>query len=171
MARPAEIPTLATERLLLRAPGPEDFEAYRDFFADSEASAFYGGPLTAAGAWRRLAADIGHWALRGFGLWSVTEAATGRTVGGCGIVWPEGWPHHELTWWIAPAARRRGYAEEASRPVIGWACGTLGWERVETHMRDENLSARRLVARLGGVEIARERFPDGIERSVYALEV
>lgn len=102
------IPTLCTARLTLRAPAAADFPVYRAFYADAEASAFYGGPLEAPLAWRKLAVDIGHWALRGFGMWSVVETASGAMVGGCGIVRPEGWPRHELTWWIVPAARRNG---------------------------------------------------------------
>lgn len=164
------IPSLRTERLILRAPEPLDFEAYRDFYADAEASTFYGGPLTAAQAWRKLACDIGHWRLRGFGMWSVVAHAGGAMIGGCGIVWPEGWPRHELTWWMAPSARRMGYAEEASRAVIAWARDELGWRQVETHMVDANIAARRLVQKLGGVVIAREVFPDGIERDVFVLD-
>jgi ribosomal-protein-alanine N-acetyltransferase len=163
------MPTVTTERLILRAPEAADFGLYRDFYADGEASKFYGGPLTPALAWRKLAFDIGHWTLRGFGMWTVTERESGNAVGGCGIVWPEGWPRHELTWWIAPAARRKGYALEASRAAIEWACGTLGWDGVETHMNDENEAARALAERLGGKIIAREPFPDGLDRNVFKI--
>lgn len=164
-----QIPELTTGRLTLRAPETADFELYRTFYADAEASHFYGGPLTAAQAWRKLAYDIGHWALRGFGMWTIEESETGQAVGGCGIVWPEGWPRHELTWWIVPAARRRGYALEASRAVIAWACDALGWSGVETHMNDTNAAARSLAERLGGKAIAREEFPDGLSRNIYLL--
>lgn len=125
------IPTLETERLVLRAPGAGDFALYRDFYADPAASAFYGGPLSAAQARSRLAQDIGHWALRGHGMWTVVEQASRSPIGGCGIVQPEGWPRHELSWWILPKARRRGYAAEASRAVIRWALTDLGWQVVE----------------------------------------
>ena len=46
---------------------------------------------------------------------------------------------------------------------------TLGWSLVETHMKDDNEPARRLAEKLGGEVIARELFPDGLTRSVYAL--
>lgn len=163
------IPTLHTERLVLRAPGKDDFPAYRNFYADRRASAAYGGPLRSGLAWRKLAADIGHWSLRGFGMWSLEEKESGDTIGGCGIVWPEDWPRHELTWWIVPGARRRGYAFEASRAVIAWAYDSLGWSQIETHMNDGNQAARRLAEKLGGTIIGRDVFPDGISRNIYVL--
>jgi len=84
------VPTLTTERLILRAPKASDFPVYRDFYAEPASSSFYGGPLDAAQAWRRLAQDIGHWALRGHGMWAVIEQASSSTIGGCGIVQPRG---------------------------------------------------------------------------------
>jgi [ribosomal protein S5]-alanine N-acetyltransferase len=163
------IPTLKTDRLDLRGPRSEDFPVYRDFFADAEASHFYGGPMEADRAWRVLATDIGHWALRGYGRWSVVERSTGLMIGGCGLWWPEGYPRSELTWWIAPSARRRGYALEASRAAVVFGYDMLGWDLVETHMNDENVAARKLVEKLGGTQILRETFPDGLERDVFAL--
>ena len=102
-------------------------------------------------------------------MWSLVEQETGTTIGGCGILWPEGWPRHELSWWVAPGSRRRGYALEASRATIAWAYDMLGWKQVETHMKDENDAARALAHRLGGAIIARERFPDGLVRNIYSL--
>ena len=167
--RMTSIPTLRTKRLILRAPEASDFPVYRDFYSDGAASCFYGGPLDASQAWRRLAQDIGHWALRGHGMWAIAEQEAKSMIGACGIVQPEGWPRHELSWWIVPSARRRGYAEEASRAIIRWAASVLGWSAVETHIRDENFAARSLAIKLGGQVIAREEFPDGIVRDVFAI--
>jgi [ribosomal protein S5]-alanine N-acetyltransferase len=163
------IPVIETERLLLRGPEAADFPVYKGFFDDAEASQYYGGPLDAATAWRVLATDIGHWALRGYGRWSVIEKASGKMIGGCGLWWPEDYPRSELTWWIIATARRHGYAFEASQAAVRFGYHTLGWPLVETHMNDANEPARRLVEKLGGKIIARERFPDGLERNVYAL--
>ena len=163
------IPTLQTDRLILRAPTQNDFPVYKSFYADEAGSAFYGGPLSEEQAWKKLAYDLGHWPLRGYGMWSVEERSTGKMIGGCGLVWPEGWPRSELTWWIVPAARRKGYAIEASHAAIDFAYQTLGWAQVETHMDDDNGPARCLAMKLSGTAIARERFPDGERRDVFAL--
>ncbi|MEO0682083.1 MAG: GNAT family N-acetyltransferase [Pseudomonadota bacterium] len=160
----ASAPRLQTERLSLRPPRAQDAGAYRDFYADGAASAFYGGPLPEHRAWMRLAADIGHWSLRGFGVFALVHR--GETVGGCGLHHPQGWPSHELTWWLAPGARGAGLAREASEAVLGWARDALGWTAVETHMKDDNLPARRLAERLGFALHRRETFPDGVARDV-----
>lgn len=160
---------IETERLILRMPEAKDYPVYCRFFADAEASLFYGGPLTAEQAWRVLAADVGHWHLRGYGRWAITLRETGEMVGGCGLWWPEGYPRSELTWWVLPAARRQGYALEASRAAVDYGYRVLGWSLVETHTRDDNTAARGLVEKLGGTVFARELFPDGRERYVYAL--
>ena len=157
------IPTLTTERLELRAPTADDYPVYRDFFADAGASHFYGGPLDADRAWRVLATDLG------YGRWSVVERCTGRMIGGCGLWWPEGYPRSELTWWIIPAARRHGYALEASRAAVVFGYDALGWDLVETHMNDENTAARKLVEKLGGRKMVRERFLDGLDRDIFEL--
>jgi len=163
------IPTLETDRLLLRAPSEKDFPVYREFFADAEASHFYGGPLEDGHAWRMLAGDLGHWVLRGYGRWAVEEKVSGQMIGGCGLWWPGGWPRSELTWWIIPPARRYGFAMEASRAAIRFGHETLGWPLVQTHIDDANEPAHRLVAKLGARKIKRETFPDGNSRIVYAL--
>jgi len=147
----------------------EDFDVYRSFYADAEASAFYASPMDEGQAWRKMAADLGHWMLRGHGMWSLLEIETGKMVGGCGLVAPEGWPRAELTWWIIPKARRKGYALEASRAAVAFGYEQLGWDQVETHMDDDNLAARKLAEKLGGQVIERISFPDGQDRNIYLL--
>lgn len=154
---------------MLRAPQLDDLSTYIEFFADAEASAFYGGPLDQTQAWRVLAVDFGHWALRGYGRWAIQSRASGEMVGSCGLWWPEGLPRSELTWWLLPSARGEGIATEASLAAIAFGYDVLGWDLVETHMDDDNLAAQRLVQRLGGTKLTRETFPDGVTRNVYAL--
>lgn len=160
---------VSTERFLLRPPEEHDFDVYARFFADGAASQFYGGPLRKDQAWRVLAGHVGHWHLRGYGLWMIVPKNGSSAVGGCGFAWPEGWPRRELTWWILPEARGTGCAVEVSRAVIRHGYESYGWPLVETHMKDENAAARGLVRKLGGRKIAREEFPDGVTRSVFEL--
>ena len=128
----------------------------------------YGGPLTVRQAWARLASDLGTWYLQGFGVWLIRRKEDGSYIGTCGFWQGKGWPR-ELTWWLLPSARGLGLAKEASRAAIGHGYEGFGWDAVQTYMKDENEPARMLVLSLGGTEIERRTFPDGLERSVYLL--
>lgn len=162
------IPTLRTERLLMQPPGPECDEAYVAFYTDARASRAYGGPLSAEAAQARRASDLHAWQVQGFGVWALHLKDVGGCIGVCGFWQGAGWPR-ELTWWLLPAARGSGLAQEASRAAIAQAYGPWQWPVVETTMNDENSAARSLALRLGAVVARREPFPDGLERTIYRL--
>ncbi|MDP5218200.1 GNAT family N-acetyltransferase [Ruegeria sp. 2205SS24-7] len=163
-------PIISTSRLTLRAPTPDDLGAYLAFYsAPNELSGGYRGRRDKDEVTTILKRNIEHWETKGFGIWLLRRVGEQEVLGACGLVHPDDWPRHELTWWLMPEARGKGYATEASRAVIAWAYDEQGWPAVETHMRDENLPARRLAARLGGRKIARDTFPDGVTRDVFEL--
>src|SRR5262245_3443405 len=64
---------LETERLILRMFREEDFEQYSRICADAEVTRYLGEgrPLERWEAWRQIAVIIGHWQLRGYGIWAV----------------------------------------------------------------------------------------------------
>lgn len=163
-----QIPTLHTDRLTLAPPSALCEDLYDEFYTDARASSEYGGPLTSGAASARLAADIGTWHMRGFGVWVVRRNEQGDFVGTCGYWQGKGWLR-ELTWWLLPRARGAGIAHEASLAVIRHAYEVFGWPAVETCMKDTNAAARALVERLGGVKTGRRRFPDGLERDVFQI--
>jgi hypothetical protein len=74
------IPTLTTDRLVLRAPAPRDVPAFAAFYR-SEASRFVGGPMTEAETWRYLCQVLGHWTMRGYGRWIVTTRDDDIAIG------------------------------------------------------------------------------------------
>ena len=83
---------LETERLFLRMFRGEDFEQYAAMMCDAEVTRFLGdgSPLSRELAWRQMAMVLGHWQLRGYGLWAVEEKESGRLVGRVGFFNPEG---------------------------------------------------------------------------------
>src|SRR5580692_11139014 len=97
-----------------------------------------GGPLSRDDAWRQMAMLIGHWELRGFGMWAVEEKATGEFVGRVGLHYPEGWPGAEIGWALARRMWGRGYAHEAARAALGVAFDSLAWTRAISLIAPEN---------------------------------
>lgn len=142
------IPTLHTARLVLRAPGADDFAPMAAFYA-SDRCRFVGGRKSAEDAWRQLACEIGHWALRGYGRWIVQERDSGATAGIVGLWNPEGWPEPELGWDLFEGYEGRGYATEAALAARGFAYGTLGWASAISLIAPENTASRAVAGRLG----------------------
>jgi RimJ/RimL family protein N-acetyltransferase len=146
---PLEIPTLETERLILRGPEPGDFEAWAAFCADEEAARFIGGTQDRIGAWRIMSVMAGAWRVRGFSMFSVVEKATGRWVGRVGPWQPEGWPGTEVGWGVVRDSWGKGYATEAAEAAIDWAFASLGWTEVIHTIEAANVNSQKVAQRLG----------------------
>jgi RimJ/RimL family protein N-acetyltransferase len=142
-------PTLETDRLILRPPEERDLDGFAELMADEEAARFVGGRQERAGAWRGMAAMAGSWALRGYGMFSVIEKASGRWIGRLGPWQPEGWPGAEIGWGLIPSAWGRGYATEGAAAAIDWALDSLGWDDVIHCIAAANTPSARVAERLG----------------------
>lgn len=142
------IPTLTTDRLTLGPLGPDHFDAVAAFYA-SERSLFVGGLKTPAQSWRQLASEIGHWTLRGYGRFAVTETATGAFVGIVGPWNPEGWPEPELGWDLWDGFEGRGYATEAALAARNWCYDALGWTTAISLVDPANAGSAGVARRLG----------------------
>ena len=143
--------TLRTERLVLRMFREEDLDEYAAMTADPEVTRYLGdgGTLSRADAWRQMAMILGHWRLKGYGMWAAEEAATGRLVGRIGFFNPEGWPGFELGWTLAREFWGRGYATEGARRALAYAFEEMGREHVISLIRPANLPSVRVAERLG----------------------
>lgn len=143
--------TLETDRLRLRMFRDDDLDAYAPIVADPEVMRYLGDgkPLDRAGAWRQMAQVLGHWTLRGYGLWAVEERATGALVGRIGLYNPEGWPGFELGWVLARPYWGKGYATEGARRALAHAFGELGRDHVISLIYPANAASIRVAERLG----------------------
>ena len=147
----SSVPALETERLLLRPFRDDDLDAYAAMCADPEVMRYIGARsvLSREDAWRQMAMFMGHWQLRGFGVWAVEEKASGALVGRVGLYFPEGWPDRELAWTLARLHWGRGFALEAARAALAHAFDTLAWHRVISLIDPDNRRSIRLAERLG----------------------
>ena len=145
----AHTPVLQTERLTLRAPIPSDSAAFVAFFGSDRAK-FVGGPMAKGPAWRLFAAEIGHWAIHGFGMFTVLRKGDDTPLGIVGQWYPEGWPETEVGWVIFdPAVEGTGIAHEAAKAAIDHAWTTLGWTEMVSYIDHGNDRSVALAKRLG----------------------
>ncbi len=143
-------PVLKTERLVLRMLQESDFEAYAVIHMDAEVTRFTSRvQLDRYAAWRHLSSIVGHWHLRGFGMWGVFEQASDTLVGRVGFHQPEGWPDFELGWTIGRAFWGKGYAPEAARACLDFAFDEMDRDHVISLIDPQNKSSIRVAEKLG----------------------
>ncbi|WP_322778849.1 GNAT family N-acetyltransferase [Frankia sp. Cas4] len=142
------IPTLTTDRLILRPIRRDDLDASAAIWSDPEFGRYI-GTYDRHGMWHNLAANIGVWELEGVGPWSVVERGTGVLVGRAGLWNEPGWPGIELVWFIGRSWWGRGYAPEAALTAGTWAFANHDVDRLVTVPNRDNLKSVRVAEKLG----------------------
>jgi RimJ/RimL family protein N-acetyltransferase len=162
---PTAVPTLETERLLLRAHRLDDFAASLATWSDPLVTRFIGGkPSTEQQVWSRLLGYAGHWSLLGFGYWALEEKATGRFAGELGFadfrrdIAPSMRGVPELGWALAAAFHGRGYATEAVRAAVAWGDRRFEAPRTVCLIDVGNLASIRVAEKCGYAEFERAVF-------------
>jgi RimJ/RimL family protein N-acetyltransferase len=143
------IPTLTTERLILRPFREDDLDAHAAMNADPRVMQYIGEVQDRAAAFRSMCAYIGHWYLRGYGPWAVEERATGAFVGRSGLVRFEPWTDVEVAYALVPSASGKGYASEMAARSLRYAHEVVGARGVTSHILAGNMAAIRVAERLG----------------------
>jgi RimJ/RimL family protein N-acetyltransferase len=141
------IPALETDRLILREPRETDFAAMLAF-NDSPRASFVGGGRDRQWVWRGLLANIGHWALRGYGLYSV-ETKAGELIGRIGMIYHDGWDEPELGWHLFDGFEGKGYALEAARAARADYHARVTRQPPISYIDPENPRSEALARRLG----------------------
>jgi RimJ/RimL family protein N-acetyltransferase len=159
---------LETERLLLRQFRQDDIDAYAAMLSDEETMQYIGGTGDRMDAWIRMAAALGHWQLRGYGLFAVEEKTSGRFIGRIGAYYPEGWPAIELGWALVPAAQGKGYATEAARSCAQWMFDELKLGEIISIIHPDNSPSIRVAERLGERLKTTWRYKE-VDTLVYAM--
>ncbi|MEM9735823.1 MAG: GNAT family N-acetyltransferase [Pseudomonadota bacterium] len=144
-----DVAPLSSERLTLRAPSAMDW-TYWERFITSERSRFVGGPRDRDSAWRAFGHIIGHWVLRGYGVFVFCLKGEDRPLGMAGPWHPIVWPEPEISWSVWDSAvEGTGLAYDAARATRLHAYETLGWPTAVSYIDEGNTRSIRLAERLG----------------------
>jgi RimJ/RimL family protein N-acetyltransferase len=166
-------PVLETPRLILRGWRPDDVAPYAALLGDPGTARFItrrGRAYGKAEAWAETAFLIGHWRLRGFGMFVIEDRATGAFLGRAGPLEPEGWPGIEIAWALSPAARGKGYATEAAAATAAWTFRTFGPDHLISIIHPDNGASQRVAQRLGERRTAERFAPLGEACDIWRLD-
>jgi RimJ/RimL family protein N-acetyltransferase len=97
--------------------------------------------------------------IKGYGMFSVVEKASGRWIGRIGPWSPEGWPGTEVAWGLHPSAWGKGYATEAAEACMDFAFDRLGWDEAIHTIDPKNAPSQAVAERLGSRYLRPGRLP------------
>ena len=159
------IPLVETERLILRGPRPDDFPSYAAMWGDPEVTRFINGPgLSEEEAWAKFMRAFGHWALVGYGFWTVEEKGSGARLGELGFldvhrdIAPSLNGIPEVGWALCRAAQGKGYATEAVKGALAWGEGRFGKVRFACIIAPDNKPSLGVAAKTGFKEALRTTY-------------
>jgi len=176
---------LETERLILRAPVPEDADALAPMYADPEVMRYVGDgrTLSRAETERSVLRTIERWEADSFGLFTTVRKEDGAVIGRVGLlVWntetwepttrsaADGGPTEvEVGYTLGRDYWGQGYATEAAGAVRDYALGELGAERLIALIVHGNTASEK-VARKLGLEHERDIMLGRREAQLFALD-
>lgn len=162
----------STDRLLLRAPTPEDAAPLAELWSDPETMRYIGpgDPWDEAKVRERIERAIRTHAESGMTFWTVCDR-DGVVMGQGGIV-PITFngPEHELGYRLGRAFWGRGYATEIARLSRDHAFGPLGLDRLVAVTYPENEASRRVLAKVGFRETGMSDLYYGVRCVRYVIE-
>ena len=151
-----EIPTLASERLTLRAFRADDIDAWAAMEADPEVRRYRGNdPRTRDEAWMAMQGILGQWAMRGYGVFALELRADATFAGFAGVLHPADWPEPEIAYSLPRALWGQGLAVEAAAAARDWAFATQRFARLASFILSENARSIRVAEKLGAVREGR----------------
>lgn len=159
----AAVTTLETERLVLRAPVPEDAERLAPMYADPEVMRYLGEgqTLTRDETKRSVLRLIEGWKADGFGLFTTVRKEDDVVIGRVGLIlWnPETWEtvrasaegpkELEVGYTIGRAYWGSGYATEAAAAARDFALDELGARRLIALIIYGNDASENVARKLG----------------------
>ena len=147
-----KMPTLETERLILRPMLVSDADDMYDYASREEVTRYL---LWSPHTSKKNTQDFLRYIRTSYGLgdfydWAVVEKESGRMIGTCGFTRFD-FPHNvcEIGYVLNPDFHGKGYATEAARRVIDFAFSRLEVHRVEAKFMKGNNASLRVMEKLG----------------------
>lgn len=143
-------PPFDTERLTLRARGPQDLEACVAINSDPRVMTYLGAPWPAERQRIHLSGQMARDWGQGLGYWAIfRKEAPDDLLGWTGIVPLGDGPDIQISYRLKPAAWGGGIATEAASRIVAHAFGPLGLPSVTALIHPDNRGSQRVVAKLG----------------------
>jgi ribosomal-protein-alanine N-acetyltransferase len=92
---------------------------------------------------------MAHWDELAYGVWAVTDKATGGLLGQCGLRFLPEINEVEVLYLLARAHWGQGLASEAAQAALAYGFDQVGLQRIIALTKPENTASRRVMEKLG----------------------
>ncbi|HEX3795730.1 MAG TPA: GNAT family N-acetyltransferase [Acidimicrobiales bacterium] len=165
------IPTLTTERLILRPFAHEDLPELAALHSEES---FWWYPLRSGMTMEQTAGflvrTIERYESDGFGIEAVIDRSSGAMIGWAGLAvphfLPEILPAVEVGWRLAGPFRGNGLATEIGAAAVRWGFTEGGLTRIVSIYEPENVPSGKVMEHLGFTPFLRTRVPERGEEVV-----
>jgi ribosomal-protein-alanine N-acetyltransferase len=164
---------IETGRLLLRPFDRNDVEELYSVLGDPETMTYYPAAFSFKETETWVRANIERFERDGTGLWAIEDRATGEFLGDCGLVHQivDGEGELEVGWHVKRSRWGQGIAPEAGAAFRDRAFGALGFKRIISIIRPDNIQSRRVAEKLGMAVEKETAFGSmGWRHFIYVLE-
>ena len=143
------MPSIETDRLLLRMIRADDLDHLASLLSDPDVVKYVGDgkPAGREEAARALESIIKHWDTHGFGRWAVVDKSTGEFIGFGGLRSLFGTP--EVVYHLTKAHWGKGYATELARAALRFGFQERGFDRIVAITKPQNAGSIHVMDKLG----------------------
>ena len=147
-----DLPTLETERLILRKMTPADAEAVFAYASDPEVTRYviWDTHRTIEDSEIFLRSTVERYENAEAADWGIVRKENGRFIGGCGIVgWDLDHARAEMGYVLSREYWGQGLMPEAVRAMISFGFERMGLNRIEARCMVENVASARVMEKAG----------------------
>lgn len=143
------MPSIETDRLLLRMIRADDLDLFASLLSDPDVVKYVGNgkPAGREEAARALESIIKHWETHGFGRWAVVDKSSGEFIGFGGLRSLFGTP--EVVYHLAKSHWGKGYATELARAALRFGFEERGFDRIVAIAKPQNAGSIHVMDKLG----------------------
>ena len=149
---PATIPTLETERLILRGFQLEDASEFERLIAPQEVTdgtLSFPHPVPEGWGIERINRTLERFASGEHNEFAICTRESNKLIGGIGLDVNTRHKRGHLGYWLGVDFWRQGYATEAASAVLDYGFHTLGLHRIEAGHYPRNPASGRVLEKIG----------------------
>ena len=145
------IPTLTTDRLVLRGFTHQDVDALHDVLSERDVHRYFPrtDPPTREQVEIVIADQLAHWEKHQCGWWAVLLRENGKLIGWCGLQFLPEFDEIEVAYLVGKPYWGKGLATEAARAAVQFGFQSRALERIVALASVENGASQRVIQKLG----------------------